>query len=349
MVVTAAPGDAITNHAFELRALLRKIGQSEIYARYIDPAVAGEVRPLPDFTGGADDLILFHASIGEPAVHEFLMTRPERLVLVYHNISPADAFADYDPAFAALLDLGRTELLALRDRATGALAVSAFNARELESMGFTDVRVAPLIVDPQPLHDTEPDPALQQLLTDHVDGPVLLYVGQLLPHKRPDLLIEAFHLLATAIRPNTRLILVGPARLPRYATVVHQFVKELNLPRCWLAGAVSQAQLAAFYRRADAFVTTSQHEGFCAPLIEAMSFDLPVLARACAAIPDTLGDAGLILPDDAGPALIAEAMDVVLNDSSVRIEITEPATDQLTRLSPDNARAAFLEQLMAYI
>ena len=347
--MAAAPGDAITNHAFELRALLRRTGQSDIYARYIDPALAHEVRPLEAFNGTADDLILFHMSIGEPAVHDFVMQRPERLVLLYHNISPSESFAPYEPAFAALLDRGRNELVALRDRAVGAIADSPFNAEELEAIGYTDVRVAPLIIDPTALHGIEPDPGYTTLLRDHVDGPVLLFVGQLLPHKRPDFLIEAFHLLSTAIRFDARLITVGAPRLPRYASVLEQFARELNLPRCWITGSVTNAQLTAFYRRADAFVTASEHEGFCAPLLEAMSFDLPIVARAFAGIPGTLGNTGLLLPPDAGPALMAEAMDAALCDPSVRIEITNGARERLDALSPDRARAAFLEQLMAFV
>ncbi|MDQ1396728.1 MAG: hypothetical protein QOG64_1987 [Acidimicrobiaceae bacterium] len=351
VVVAAAPGDAVTGAAFELRTLLRTSGPSDIYARHIDPRLAGDVLPLESLAGRAgsrpdEDVLVYHASIGEPTVHSFLMQRPERIVLVYHNISPASAFRPYDPAFADLLDGGRRELHEMRDRVVGALAVSAFNARELEEIGYRDVRVAPLIVDPQPLHDVEPDPDLSRLLRDHVDGPVLLFVGQLLPHKRPDLLIEAFHLLATAIMPDARLVIVGAPRLARYAQLVEQLVKELNLPRCWLAGAVSFAQLAAFYRRADAFVTASEHEGFCAPLVEAMSFGLPVVARDFAAIPDTLGQAGLLLPAASGPALLAEAMAATISDPEVREAVTASGPDEVRRHAPEQARVTSLDQLL---
>ena len=350
VVVAAAPGDATTNFALELRTLLRRIGSSDIYARYIDPTLAGDVLPLDERgAGSADDVLLYHASIGEPAVFDFLMGRPERLVLVYHNISPAEAFAPYDPAFAGLLERGREEVRRLRDRASAALAVSAFNARDLESLGYSDVRVAPLIVDPTALQDVEPDADLTRLLRDHVDGPVLLFVGQLLPHKRVDLLIKAFHLLATAIRPDARLIVVGPPRLPRYSSLLRQFVRELNLPRCWLAGAVTTEQLAAFYRRADAFVTASEHEGYCAPLVEAMAFGLPVVARDYAGIPDTLGHAGLLLPPDEDPALLAEAMAAALLDDDIRREVTAPAPAEVERQSPDRARVQLLEALLELV
>jgi glycosyltransferase involved in cell wall biosynthesis len=58
-------------------------------------------------------------------------------------------------------------------------------------------------------------------------------------------------------------------------------------------GPVSDAELAAYYRHAAVYVSMSEHEGFCVPLVEAMAADVPVLAYAAAAVPDTLGGAGV--------------------------------------------------------
>src|SRR5439155_477192 len=61
------------------------------------------------------------------------------------------------------------------------------------------------------------------------------------------------------------------------------------------AGTVSPAELVAYYRGATALLTLSDHEGFCIPLLEAMRNDLPIVAHASTAIPDTLGGAGVLL------------------------------------------------------
>ncbi|MBW3615267.1 MAG: group 1 glycosyl transferase, partial [Actinobacteria bacterium] len=191
LVVTAAPGDAITTAAQEIRRVLREAGPSEIYAHNIHPDLAGEVLPLERYAESprtGQDTLVFHASIGEPAVHAFVMQRPERLVLVYHNISPAEAFVPFDARFAHLLEEGRRELAELRDRASLALAVSEYNAGELVALGFSEVRVAPLIVDVGRLKGIAPDAETSARLAEEWDGPTLLFVGQLLPHKRPDLL-----------------------------------------------------------------------------------------------------------------------------------------------------------------
>jgi len=345
VLVSASPGDAVTNEALALRPALRRLGDSDIFARYYDASLAGDVLPLEEYErrapagapGAADDVLVVHGSIGEAAVASFLAGRPERLVLRYHNISPAPPFRPYDAAFAALLDGGRTELAALRPRVALALGDSAYNAADLEDMGYQDVRVSPLVVDPAGLCGLEPDPATAQHLATEVEGPVLLYVGQLLPHKRPDLLVQAFHVLVTYLDPDARLILVGPSRLPAFGNAIQHLVHELSLPGAWVAGPVTPEALAAFYRRADAFVTASEHEGFCVPVLEAMAFDVPVAARAAGALPETAGDAALLLPLDGGPALLAEAMHTVLHDQALRRELVGRGRGRVRHFSPERS------------
>ncbi len=183
---------------------------------------------------------------------------------------------------------------------TLALAVSAYNARELEALGYRDVRISPLPVDVAALCALKPDAATVQALGE-LDGPLVLYVGQLLPHKRPDLLLQAYHVLTTYLRPDAHLALLGPARLEAYHKALQTFSSELNLNQAKMTGWLTPEQLAAYYAKADLFVTMSEHEGFCVPLLEAMAFDVPVVARAFGAIPDTMGDAGLLLPPGEDP------------------------------------------------
>jgi len=107
---------------------------------------------------------------------------------------------------------------------------------------------------------------------------------------------------------------------------LHQFVAELALPDVWMTGTIPDSVLSAYYRGADAFVTATEHEGFCVPLIEAMTCGLPVIARRFAAVPDTLGDAGLLLEPADGAAVFAEAM------------LTVTTNDELSALLADGSR-----------
>jgi glycosyltransferase involved in cell wall biosynthesis len=353
VLVGASPGDAITNDAFELRALLRDFGPSDIYARYYDASLAAEVHPLDAYQGrveaGDDDVLCYHASIGEPDVMAFLRGRSERLVVVYHNISPAEGFRAYDPALAGLLDGGRLELAELAERTQLALADSEYNAAELRALGYRDVRVSPLVIDVGRLRSVPPHPGTARHLEEAVEGPVALFVGQLLPHKRPDLLIEAFHVLVTYLVPDAHLVLVGPGRLPVYRQAIETFAQELNLAQVWVTGSISDAELVAFYRRADAFVTASEHEGFCVPLVEAMAFEVPIVAREHAAIPETLGGAGIVLPPEDDPLLLAEAMAAVVTDPALADALRARGRARLEAFSPERARATFASHVKDFM
>jgi len=346
IIVSASPGDAVTNTALAYQKLLEQKGPSLLFARYVDPRLDQTVRPLTAYEAEAkpDSLLIYHVSIGEPEVVRFLLGRHERLVLVYHNITPPEYFAEFDPGFAALLSGGRAELGLLRERADTALAVSAYNARELEALGYRDVRVSPLPVDVAALRATEPDPVTMQAL-DELDGPLLLYVGQLLPHKRPDLLLAAYHVLTTYLRPDAHLALLGPARLEAYHHALQTFSSELNLSGATITGWLAPEQLAAYYSKADVFVTMSEHEGFCVPLLEAMSFDVPVVARAFGAIPDTMGNAGLLLPPEEDPVLVAEALAEMLESDGLRKELIRRGQQRLPAFDLETANATFLDHV----
>jgi glycosyltransferase involved in cell wall biosynthesis len=353
VVISAAPGDAVTNSALAYRDVLREIGPSEVFAQHVDPALHGEVHQLSTFhqfdrgaRRPAEDIIVFHGSIGAPEVFSFLMGRPERMVLVYHNVSPAPAYHAYDPAFAGLLETGRRDIARLANKVTLALAPSAYNAFELVAMGYRDVRVSPLIIDVHRMRQVTPDPVTEKWLAK-AEGPMLLYVGQLLPHKCPELLIKTFHVLSTYLVPEAHLSLVGASRSPAYRRRFDTFAKDLNLPNLHLVGAVDDDELAAHFARADVFVTASSHEGFCVPLLEAMAFDVPIVARACAAIPETLDGAGVVIPGEAGPLLFAEAIAEVLQSPALRTKLVERGHERLLDFNPDDARANFLRHLLS--
>src|SRR5665213_1586868 len=273
VLASASPGDAITDLALGTRDLLRRVGPSEIYARHVAPALADEVLALESYRPRhARNLLIVHASIGQSEVHEFLTYRPEPLVLVYHNVTPGRYFEPYDTVFADLLEVGRREVERLLPRVVLAIADSRYNARDLEAMGYRDVRVVPPVMNLRRLTGQTPsDATLRHLET--VPGPILLSVGQLLPHKRPDFLVEMMHVAGTYLGMRGTLMLVGHQRLERYARAIKEQVLELNLSNVHLVGPVGEAELVALFRSADAIVTASEHEGFCLPLLEGHRFE----------------------------------------------------------------------------
>jgi glycosyltransferase involved in cell wall biosynthesis len=87
-------------------------------------------------------------------------------------------------------------------------------------------------------------------------------------------------------------------------------------------GPVPDVELAAYYRAASVYVSLSEHEGFCAPLVEAMAMDVPVLAYGAAAVPDTLGGAGVqFAPKDLEYA--AELLGMLAFEENPREEVLD--------------------------
>jgi len=348
VLAAASPGDAITNMAFAMQRVLRQVGPSYIYARFFDPSLIGRVRDLSEYKPRhGRNVLVFHASIGEPAVHAFLARRNEPIVLVYHNVTPGRYYEPYDARFAELLELGRAEVELLRPQVVQAVADSAYNARELEAIGYTDVRVVPPVLHLDRLAAIPP--RLSTL--NHwarFQGPILLAVGQLMPHKRPDFLVQVMHCVETfgVLRPV--LMLVGHQRLAPYRQAIRQQIRELMVD-VHLVGPVDDADLRAMFEAATVVVSASEHEGFCIPLVEAMALGKPIVARACAAIPETVGDAALLMPEAQGPALMGEVLAEVASSHSLRAEMIARGRRRVAALSATPPDAGMLDALLQVV
>ena len=85
------------------------------------------------------------------------------------------------------------------------------------------------------------------------------------------------------------------------------------------------------------------------PLLEAMSFDLPIVARGTSAIPETLGGAGLILDPADGPVVFAEAWAEVMADAGLRAQLVDKGRQRLRDFDPDDARRQMLEHLASVV
>jgi L-malate glycosyltransferase len=320
LVPNLAFGDAISQQALTLRRILREAGvRSEIFAEHVDARLSGEARSHREIrqTAGDDAAVLYHFSIGSELTDLYRLL-PGPRVLVYHNITPPEFFRGVNPQVAALCARGRDELAALRTHATLALADSEFNRRELAELGFARTSVFPIVLDPQRLQ-FRPVARLERPYRDgHVN---FLHVGRLVPNKRIEDLLKVFYFYRRRINPESRLFLVGiDTDMEIYSVALRQLIHDLELSGVAFAGRVTQRELVTYYRLAHVYLCMSEHEGFCAPLVEAMHFGVPVIAYAAGAVPETLGDAGaLVMRKDF--AEIAELSALICEDGELREEM----------------------------
>ncbi len=339
----AAYGDGVTNAMLYLQKLLRNSGyRSEIYGVDIEPEVRNRVRSFTEYKDDPSDLLLVHYSLGTNHDNWIAGLKSHR-ILVYHNITPAHFFAA-GSGLRRLVESGRARLAAwAREKIfVGQIAVSEYNALELRAWGYDRVTVIGVLVDLDHLREHPWTPAIA------ADAPgvrTLLFVGRMCEHKGQHDLVRMMRRLAAVETVPSRLLLVGGSASDAYEAGFRSAVEAEGVrSRVEWLGKLKDDDLYGLYRRADLYVSMSQHEGFGMPLVEAMAFDVPVLALAAGGVAATLGEGGLVLKD-ADPARMAAAARLILEEPALRRQILEGQRRSLARYEHN----AIVESLERYL
>ncbi len=322
--------DAISNEAALLRKIFRSWGyDSHIFAEpgCTHPELRKDALDVKSFAASADDIVLLHLSTGS-VVNEIFATVPCRKAILYHNITPAEYFSAVQKQIARGLDVGKRQIGALAGIADVNLADSQFNADELATLGYSDVKVLPLILDLQTA-DSRVDRRTVKQLDDGRTN--IIFVGRCAPNKKIEDLISAFAFFQKAVEPNSRFVHVGSyVGLERYHYLLFSMVREMQLRDVKFAGSVTQQELNAYYRSASLFLCMSEHEGFCIPVLESMAHDVPVMAYAAAAVPETMDGAGIVFSEKDFPS-IAEMMGHLVKDQALRAGVLSGQRDRIAR------------------
>ena len=324
-------GDAIGNEVLAIqRALTAAEFDSRIYVESADERLRHLVSDYRDLVDDVDaeDLIIHHFSVGSRASRT-AFALPSRMLLIYHNITPPQYFVGVHPWLVRQCYHGRRELGAYRDRVELAVGDSEFNRLELETLGFSPTAVLPVTPDFARL-DAAPDQRICDAYDDDLTN--ILFVGRMIPNKRPDRIIRSFHEYQRLIEPDSRLLLAGSsAQFENYLEQLHNLVAELGVRNVHVLGQVSDDELGALYDVADLFLCASEHEGFCVPLVEAFHKQVPVLAYAATAVPATL-DGGGVLFSSTNPVDIAIEMAAILESDARQDQILAAQSAALNRL-----------------
>ncbi len=321
-------GDAIGNDAIGIQRILRGWGiTSKIFSKVIHPMYwnKAEFYLYYRYHHHPDNILIFHYSTGTELI-DFVREFPEKKILIYHNITPAHYFEGVNQKVARRCREGRENLAGLTDVFDLALGDSTFNKEELDTMGFTNTGVLPIIVDlslyQRSLTKIPRFPYLRN------QAPILLHVGRIAPNKRIEDIIRVFYFCKKSI-PALRLFLVGSHfDTETYVDTLERLVEELNLTDVYFTKHLSTTTLTQIYSHASVYLCMSEHEGFCVPLVEAMFFGIPVVAYKAAAVPETLGDAGILFDRKDYPA-IAEAVVACLKNAGLRDSLVEKGKKRL--------------------
>jgi len=349
VLATLGYGDAIGHEVLGIQRVLRAAGyDSEIFVETADSrleSLTRDFRELVDFSH-PDNLLFHHFSLGSKASRT-AFALPDRMALIYHNITPPEYFVGVHRTLARQCFRGRRELRAYASRCDLALGDSEFNRQDLEALGFPRTAVLPVVPDFSHL-DRAPNWLVAQDFDD--DWTNILFVGRVIANKRIENLIRYFHAYQTSLNPRSRLLIVGAqSGFERYLASLHQLTVTLGTSHVHFIGHVSDEELVAYYELADLFLCASEHEGFCVPLVEAFYKQVPVLAYAATAVPSTMDGAGVLF-DNPDPMRVAALMDAILSDAALQDRIVDEqlaAVDRLRAQDFAGTLLGFVDQVLS--
>ncbi len=320
-------GSAVSSDVLGMAAALERQGtDARVYAESSDleqPKV-WPLNEIKNFLSDRDGLLIYHHSIGWDPALGLLRDLNCRIAIKYHNITPPSFFSGISAWHEEKCRAGRAQLQAIVDGSCDLyLSDSDYNQQELLAAGADESKsfVVP------PFHEIDRMNSLDadlDTLDRYRDGrAIALSVSRVAPHKGHAELIEAFASYHHDHNQNSRLLIVGPeeqafaAHSQRLREIAQFLMVEDAVT---FTGEISDSALRACYLLASVFVSPSKHEGFCLPLVEAMASKVPIIAYDSAAIPETVGVAGIVLQDRDAEAM-AESINLLIEDEAMNVQV----------------------------
>lgn len=347
LVTTLNYGDAVGNDVCAIKSALVEAGyETEIYAESIGNRVpvgmAKSIAEMPILSN--EDILIYHLSIGTRLNYDVAQMIGKK-ILVYHNVTPPHYFSMYSPALVMATYEGIRGARYLADKVDYCIADSEYNKTQLLEMNYQcPIEVCPILI---PFSDYQKTPDEKVIDRYCNDGYVnLLFVGRIAPNKRQENVIRAFYYYHKHYNPKSRLFLVGNwSGMETYYERLVKYVDLLDLSGYVVfPGHIRFEEILAYYHLADIFVCMSEHEGFCVPLVEAMYFNIPIIAYNTSAIGYTLDGCGLLL-DDSSPEYVSAVINRVIEDTRLKECVLEEQQKRLMYFQPENAKKQFLSIL----
>ena len=349
VLATLGYGDAIGHEVLGIQRVLRAAGyESEIFVETADHRLEPQTRDYRELVdcSDRDNLLLHHFSLGSKASRT-AYALPDRMALIYHNITPPEYFVGVHRRLARQTFRGRRELKAYADRCDLALGESEVNRQDLAALGFPRTAVLPVVPGFSHL-DRAPNWLVARDFDDEWTN--VVFVGRVIANKKIEDVISWFHVYHTIFNPRSRLLLVGAqSGFERYVESLHQLVGRLGAAHVHFVGHVADEELVAFYEIADLFLCASEHEGFCVPIVEAFYKQVPVLAYAATAVPSTMDGAGVLF-EDRDPLHVAMLMDEIVSNAALQDQIVAgqlAAVDRLRARDFAGTLLGFVDRILA--
>ncbi|WP_411824423.1 glycosyltransferase [Leptospira sp. 'Mane'] len=318
-------GDAISQEMLEIKRLLQINGyRGNIYSENVNKPDDKYAEKYLKAKISTNDWLIYHHSI-HSGILPFLIKQPNPKILIYHNVTPHNFLEPYDLHFTYLLREGRHDLHTIKDHFQNYFAVSNFNNHELLELGFQNSKV-------MPLHLNFAKWNKNTIVVEKAKHPIqFLFVGRIAPNKRQDDLIRFAKIWKLKTNKEFRLKMVGfcNPNQQAYLDELHLMIKAYDLVKeVEIVPYVNESILTKYYLESSYFISMSEHEGFCVPLLEAMHFGLPVIAYDAGAVSETLNGNGILFAKKDFEALI-QKIESIESDENLKSEIIGKQSQRL--------------------
>lgn len=350
LLPTLSYGDAVGNDVLALDSALKRNGfKTCIYAENIDPRIDKRLVKRSSKLEGLKktDVIIYHFSTGTKLNLE-LENFSCRIIMRYHNITPYNFFEGYSVVLTELCWQGREQLKLLKDKIEYCLADSEFNKHDLEELGFRcKIDVLPILI-PFSDYEKEADKTILERYksSEYVN---ILFTGRIAPNKKQEDIVAAFHMYQKYYNEKSRLFLVGSYNgMEIYYNRLRDYVKKLGTNNVYFTGHIKFEEILAYYKIADLFLSMSEHEGFCVPLVEAMFFELPIIAYDSTAISGTLGGSEVLMKGK-DPLEVAGMIHYIMEYPDMRKKMIQSGKERLLDFDHRRIEERFIKYINSYV
>ena len=348
-IPTIAYGDAVGNDAVALRKVIEEMGyETGIYAESVVPPLGRKtamlINELPELN--EKDVGILHLSTGAQLNYDFAKF-PCKKVVIYHNVTPPCYFSDSDSYIEGINQWALEAVKYLADKVDYCIADSEYNKEELVKMGYQcPIDVLSVLI---PFDDYRKKPNAS-VLKHYSDGNTnIVFTGRIVPNKKQEDIIAAFYYYKKYYDPTARLFIVGAYKEEnRYYRRLKKYVEQLELQDVVFTGHIGFDEILAYYKIASVFLCMSEHEGFCVPLVEAMFFQVPIVAYNSSAIPYTLGHSGFLI-DTQNPLEVAGIMNYIVKNNEVQQQLIEGQSIRLGDFAYEQIKDRFEELLKEFL
>jgi glycosyltransferase involved in cell wall biosynthesis len=354
---TFATGDAIGNDMMGMCRVLRACGHEPFVLCERNPHEIQRFEVSHDFSSEQArncNLILFHHSQDWPIGREFLERSTCPVVFKFHNVTPAHFFEPFAAIYAERCRVGvnLTHELIKFGRPHHWICDSAYN-RDIVLTGgakLENCSIAPPFNQVNSLLEGRNHADVAAPLTR------FLFVGRFAPNKGHLQLIDFGAAYRDAFGENFELLIVGSID-PALETYWHKFAdraRQLELTRVVRVHShLPDRTIHGLFNSAHVYLTFSEHEGFCVPLLEAQAVGLPIVGSGAAAVQETAGVGQFIGQPPTTAAdfeFYARLAQKAAHDSRVRQTlIANGKRNVLARFVDDVVENAFLESILPWL